>query len=108
MIQNPLLASPERPFPSKVAVVGAGTIGPDIGYYLLSNITGLELVLVDVVEDSLNSARERIESHVKKGLARDKLTDRQAHAVMNGLVTTLDYEALAGCDWVIEAATEDL
>jgi len=32
--RNPLLQAPERPMPARVAVIGAGTIGPDIGYYL--------------------------------------------------------------------------
>ncbi|MCP3991854.1 MAG: 3-hydroxyacyl-CoA dehydrogenase/enoyl-CoA hydratase family protein [Actinomycetia bacterium] len=108
MMENPLLVVPERPLPRKVGVVGAGTIGPDIGYYLLSSIADLGLVLVDVAEESLDAATKRIESHVQKGLARDKLTVQQADTVMSGLEATLDYEALADCDWVIEAATEDL
>ena len=28
---NPLLATPTRPLPRAVAIIGAGTIGPDIG-----------------------------------------------------------------------------
>ena len=31
---NPLLVRPVRPLPEAVAVIGAGTIGPDIAYYL--------------------------------------------------------------------------
>ncbi|MFV2039942.1 MAG: 3-hydroxyacyl-CoA dehydrogenase family protein, partial [Acidimicrobiales bacterium] len=108
MRQNPLLVTPTRPLPSRVAVVGAGTIGPDIGYYLLSNIADLGLILVDVAQDALDAATGRIEAHVNKGLARDKLTPQQAEAVLSGLVTTLDYGAIADCDWVLEAATEDL
>jgi enoyl-CoA hydratase/3-hydroxyacyl-CoA dehydrogenase len=45
---NPLLATPDRPLPRAVAVIGAGTIGPDIGYYLKSALPGLKLYLVDV------------------------------------------------------------
>jgi enoyl-CoA hydratase/3-hydroxyacyl-CoA dehydrogenase len=33
---NPLLQTPARPLPKHVAIIGAGTIGPDIGYYLKS------------------------------------------------------------------------
>ena len=105
---NPLLAKPTLAIPERVAVVGAGTIGPDIGYYLKSSLPDLDLVLVDVVQERLDDAMEHIEAHVRKGLARKKLTDDQADAVMGNLVTTLDYEAMADCEWVIEAATEDL
>ena len=31
---NPLLIEPARPMPDEIADIGAGTIGPDIGYYL--------------------------------------------------------------------------
>ncbi len=106
--QNPLLATPGRPLPKSVAIVGAGTIGPDIGYYLKSNIADLELILVDVARESLDGAMRRIAGHVDKGLARNKLTEEQASAVMARLVPTLDYAAIADCDWVIEAATENL
>jgi len=106
--QNPLLRTPTRPPPKSIAIIGAGTIGPDIGYYLKSNIDGLELVLVDVAQESLDGAMLRIADYVEKGLARKKLTEDQAASVMQNLVPTLDYEAIADCDWVIEAATESL
>jgi len=105
---NPLLTTPPRPLPKSIAIVGAGTIGPDIGYYLKSNIVDLELILVDVDRAALDGAMRRISAHVDKGLARNKLTGDQAAGVMGGLVPTLDYEAIVDCDWVIEAATEDL
>ena len=47
---NPLLAAPARPLPRAVAIIGAGTIGPDIGYYLKSSLPGLKLYLVDVAQ----------------------------------------------------------
>ena len=107
-LNNPLVSSPSRPWPKSVAIVGAGTIGPDIGYYLKSAIPGLELVLVDIDQKPLDSAMARIEGYVGKGLKRKKLTEDQAAAVRQNLVPTLDYERMADCDWVIEAATENL
>jgi enoyl-CoA hydratase/3-hydroxyacyl-CoA dehydrogenase len=106
--ENPLLTTPARPLPNSVAIIGAGTIGPDIGYYLKSNINALELVLVDVAEESLDRAMQRLAGYVNKGLARNKLTEDQAAGVMRKLVPTMDYDAIAECDWVIEAATENL
>ena len=43
--RNPLLQAPVRPLPSRVAVIGAGTNGPDIGYYLKSAVDDLTLQL---------------------------------------------------------------
>ncbi len=107
-IQDPLLLAPSRPLPRKVGIIGAGTIGPDIGYYLKSALPELTLVLVDIAPEALERAVERIESYVAKGLKRRKLSPAQAEAVQRNLVATTDYSELAGCDWVLEAATENL
>ena len=107
-LHNPLARTPSRPLPKSVAIVGAGTIGPDIGYYLKSALPGLELVLVDVAPEPLDRAMARIDKYVEKGLAKKKLREEQAAAVRAGWVPTLDYGRIAGCDWVIEAATENL
>jgi enoyl-CoA hydratase/3-hydroxyacyl-CoA dehydrogenase len=65
--RNPLLFTPARPVPRRLAVVGAGTIGPDIGYYFKSAWPALELVLVDVAAPALERARVRIAEYVDKG-----------------------------------------
>ena len=106
--ENPLLSPVRRSLPLQVGIVGAGTIGPDIGYYLKRAIPDLTLYLVDVVPEALDRAVDRIEGYVTKGLARRKLTEAQAAQVRRNLVPTLDYGALADCDWVVEAATERL
>lgn len=106
--QNPLLAPRAPGLPAKIAIIGAGTIGPDIGYYLKSSIPGLQLVLVDVAEAPLQKARARFEEYAAKGLKKGKLTEAQAAGVTQNLITSVDDQAIAGCDWVLEAATENL
>lgn len=105
---NPMLIQTAQPMPGWVGVVGAGTIGPDIGYYLKSQIPGLHLVLVDVRQEALDTAIERINGYVEKGLRNGKLSKEQAQDVRMNILPSLDYEALAYCDWVMEAATENL
>ncbi len=107
-MQNPLLLSPKRSLPKSIAIIGAGTIGPDIGYYLKSAVPGLELILVDISQDALDRAKKRIDGYVEKGLAKRKLSEAQAKGVREKLVFTTDYEALKDCDWVLEAATENI
>ncbi|MDP6955927.1 MAG: 3-hydroxyacyl-CoA dehydrogenase NAD-binding domain-containing protein, partial [Planctomycetota bacterium] len=107
-LSNPLLVPPNHPLPAAVGIVGAGTIGPDIGYYLKSAIPGLKLVLVDINEEALAAAVKRLAAYVEKGLAKRKITPVQAEDIQQNLTTTTDYGDLAECDWVIEAATENL
>ena len=57
--KNPLICQPERPLPREVAIVGAGTIGPDIGYYFKSALPEIKLYLVDVVEKPLENAKKK-------------------------------------------------
>jgi enoyl-CoA hydratase / 3-hydroxyacyl-CoA dehydrogenase len=106
--ENPALLSSQRAMPTSIAIIGAGTIGPDIGYYLKSALPDLELVLIDINEAALEKARERIENYVEKGLARKKLSPGIADRVRGNIVTSTDYQSLAHCDWVLEAATENL
>jgi enoyl-CoA hydratase/3-hydroxyacyl-CoA dehydrogenase len=106
--RNPLLQAPLRPMPSRVAIIGAGTIGPDIGYYLKSALPSLELVLVDVAQAALDRALARFAEYAAKARARDKMTEAEAGAVTKSVRGTTDYDAIRDCDWVLEAATEDL
>ncbi|NNL99723.1 MAG: 3-hydroxyacyl-CoA dehydrogenase/enoyl-CoA hydratase family protein, partial [Gammaproteobacteria bacterium] len=106
--ENPLLLTTTRPAPKAVGIIGAGTIGPDIGYYLKSALPGLKLVLIDIDSDALNRAAARINAYADKGEKRGKLSAAQAAAVRKNIVTSTDYAALSGCDWVIEAATENV
>jgi len=70
---NPLLFKPDRPLPKKVALIGAGTIGPDIGYYLKSALVDMELVLIDVVAEPLKNAEKRYQGYVDKAIKKKKL-----------------------------------
>ncbi|MDP6539277.1 MAG: 3-hydroxyacyl-CoA dehydrogenase NAD-binding domain-containing protein [Planctomycetota bacterium] len=106
--QNPLLVPPAGTPPRKIAVVGAGTIGPDIGYYLVSALAELELLLVDIDGGQLERAGARIVANAAKGVARGKLSAEAAESIEGRVRTSTDYSAMADCDWVIEAATEDL
>lgn len=108
ILENPLIQVPDRAMPDHVAIVGAGTIGPDIGYYLKSQLPSLRLTLVDVSEDAVANALQRISAYADKGLKRGKLTPSQASAAVENIVATCNYDALTEADWVIEAATENL
>ncbi len=105
---NPFLIETNRPLPEEMAVIGAGTIGPDIAYYLKSGLPDRKLFLVDVAEEPLKNAEKRFESYAQKGVARKKMNEEQARAVLENITYTTNYEEIRNCDLVIEAATENL
>jgi enoyl-CoA hydratase/3-hydroxyacyl-CoA dehydrogenase len=105
---NPLLHKPSRGLPKRVVIIGAGTIGPDIGYYLKSAIPDLKLHLVDIAQAPLDRALERFKSYAAKGVERGRLSESQAREVTQGVHASLDYAVARDADWVIEAATEGI
>jgi enoyl-CoA hydratase/3-hydroxyacyl-CoA dehydrogenase len=105
---NPLLIEPSRSLPDEIAVIGAGTIGPDIGYYLKSAMPNCKLYLVDVVEKPLELAEQRIAGYTNKAIDKKKMKPEKAAAVRKNIVYTTDYEQIKNCQLVIEAATESI
>jgi enoyl-CoA hydratase/3-hydroxyacyl-CoA dehydrogenase len=107
-LQNPLLRKSSRPLPRCVVVVGAGTIGPDIGYYLKSALPDLKLYLLDISQDALDRAMQRFTEYTEKAVARRKMSAGEAEQVRANVFATTDYTVAREADWAIEAATEDL
>ena len=105
---NPLLIEPSRSLPDEIAVIGAGTIGPDIGYYLKSAMPDSKLYLVDVVEKPLELAQQRIAAYTDKAIDKKMMTPEKAAAVLKNIVYTTDYQQINNCQLVIEAATESI
>ena len=105
---NPLFFEPSRPLPKAVAIIGAGTIGPDIGYYLKSALPEMTLYLVDISKKALGNAEVRLNAYAEKGVKRKKMSAEKAKRVVQNIVYTDNYQEIKDCDLVIEAATEDL
>jgi len=105
---NPLLIKPTRPLPEEIAIVGAGTIGPDIGYYLKNALPKSKLYFIDVAEQPLKNAEMRLAGYAKKAVDKKKMTEDKARAVLKNIIYTMDYDQIKNCDLVIEAATENI
>jgi enoyl-CoA hydratase/3-hydroxyacyl-CoA dehydrogenase len=94
-----------------VGVIGSGAIGPDLAYGFLSALArepGSKVYLVDIRAEALAAGAARIEGYLGKGVARGKISPSAARAMMQALVRTQRLEDLADCDYVLEAASEDL
>ncbi len=94
-----------------VGVIGSGSIGPDLAYGFVSALASepnSRVLLHDIKPEALEAGLARIQGYVKKGVARGKLSPKLAAAIGEKLTTTLEMSDLAQCDYVLEAATEDL
>ena len=94
-----------------IGVIGSGSIGPDLAYGFISALAragGGKVYLVDIRKEALAAGVDRIRGYVGKALARGKLAPKAAAAIEEGLRPTLEMKDLADCDYVLEAATEDL
>ncbi len=94
-----------------VGVIGSGSIGPDLAYGFasaLSSVPGSKVFLLDIKKEALDAGMARIRGYVKKGLSRGKVSPKAARAIDKLLVPTLAMADLAECEYVLEAATEEL
>jgi len=94
-----------------VGVIGSGAIGPDLAYGFVSALAGdpeSRVYLHDIQQEALDAGVKRIKGYVVKGVSRGKLSPKVATAIEQLLVPTLELQDLADCDYVLEAATEDL
>ncbi len=93
-----------------VGVIGSGSIGPDLAYGFLTAVarSGGTVLLHDIRKEALDAGVARIEKYMEKALARGKLSQRDAEAMRQRLVPTLEVEQLSRCSYVLEAATEHL
>ncbi len=94
-----------------VGVIGSGSIGPDLAYGFVSalaRVKGAKVYLHDIKQEALDAGMKRINGYVQKGLSRGKLSPKAAAGVEAALIPTLDLKDFADCDYVLEAASEDL
>jgi enoyl-CoA hydratase/3-hydroxyacyl-CoA dehydrogenase len=95
----------------KVGVIGSGSIGPDLAYGFVSAIArepGAKVYLLDIKQEALDAGVARIRGYAQKGLSRGKLSPKVAKAIDAALTPTMQMSDLAECDYVLEAASEDL
>jgi len=86
----------------KVGVIGAGTMGSGI-----AQTEGYEVVLCDINGAFAEKGKEKIAKGLQKKVARGKLSEEEAEAII-GKITTGLRDKCADCDLIVEAAFEDM
>ncbi|MEQ9497804.1 MAG: 3-hydroxyacyl-CoA dehydrogenase/enoyl-CoA hydratase family protein [Deltaproteobacteria bacterium] len=95
----------------QVGVIGSGSIGPDLAYGFVSAIArrpGAKVFLVDIRQEALDQGLARIDKYLAKARDKGKLNEKAEAAVRAALVPTLSLADLKDCEYVLEAASEDL
>src|SRR5437899_2849044 len=90
----------------KVGVLGCGLMGH--GITQVAAEVGYQLVVREVDQRTLDKGIARIEKQLARAVEKGKATQDDADAARGRIDGTTDYGALAGCDLVLEAITEDL
>ncbi|MGH7607127.1 MAG: 3-hydroxybutyryl-CoA dehydrogenase [Gemmatimonadales bacterium] len=90
---------------SRVAVVGAGTMGNGIAHVFAQH--GWETALVDVSPDALGRGLAAIEKNTERQVQKGVLTAEQRRALLQRITTHGSLDVARGAELVVEAATEN-
>ncbi|BAT59929.1 fatty acid oxidation complex subunit alpha [Variibacter gotjawalensis] len=90
---------------AKVGIIGAGLMGAGIAYS--SAAGGLDVVLIDRDQASADKGKAYTDKIVSGQIAKGRASEAQKAALLGKITATPDYDALKGCDLVIEAVFED-
>jgi 3-hydroxybutyryl-CoA dehydrogenase len=90
----------------QVGVIGLGTMG--VGILEVIARYGYRVTGIDVSEDRLAFAKERIHESMNRGLSKGKLTESDVAEINNRITFSTKMTDVEACELVIEAVTEDL
>ena len=88
----------------KIGIVGAGTMGNGIAHVFARS--GYSVVLCDIDQRFLDRALETIGKNLEREVVKNKITIADKTAALGRIHPVTDRGQLAGCDFLIEAATE--
>lgn len=89
----------------RVGVVGCGLMGSGIAE--VTARAGARVCVLEQSDEALARGRERIERSLTRAVASEKMGDDEASRARERLSFTTDFSALADCQLVIEAVSEN-
>jgi 3-hydroxyacyl-CoA dehydrogenase/enoyl-CoA hydratase/3-hydroxybutyryl-CoA epimerase len=89
----------------KLGILGAGMMGGGIAY--VSARAGIEVVLLDTTQEAAERGKAYSAGLLDKALKKGRTTPEKRAALLARITPTTAFDALAGCDLVIEAVFED-
>ena len=92
---------------TKVGVVGAGLMASQFALLFLRRLE-VPVVITDISQERIDKGIAYITEELDKLVAKGRLSTDDRNRYVGNLSGSLDYEAFADCDWVIEAVFEEL
>jgi 3-hydroxybutyryl-CoA dehydrogenase len=89
-----------------VGIVGAGIMGS--GLTQVCAQSGYNTVVLEVNKDVLDKGLKSIDSQLSRLTSKGKITQQDKDAIMSHIKGTTNIADFSGCDFVIEAVTEDM
>jgi 3-hydroxybutyryl-CoA dehydrogenase len=90
----------------KVGVVGAGTMGNGIAQVFA--VAGYDVIMRDIKDEFVARGLATIRKSLERMASRAKITPEAKDAALGRIQTSIDLNALADCDLVIEAILEEV
>jgi 3-hydroxybutyryl-CoA dehydrogenase len=88
-----------------IGVIGSGQMGTGIAE--VAALAEFDVRLLDISQERLDQALDRIEGHLRRRVDKGTLTDAERQAALARIQTSTDYEGFRDCQLVVEAASED-
>ncbi|HEX7913680.1 MAG TPA: 3-hydroxybutyryl-CoA dehydrogenase [Paraburkholderia sp.] len=89
-----------------IGIIGAGQMGSGIA--LVCAIAGLDVIVTDLDEHAVNRSIESIAANLGRMVSKGKTTSAEAESALERIKGSTLLTELAECDFVIEAATENV
>ncbi|WP_412971940.1 fatty acid oxidation complex subunit alpha FadB [Glaciecola sp. MF2-115] len=87
------------------AVLGAGIMGGGIAYQ--GAVKGIKTIMKDINQGALDLGLKTAAGILEKGMQRGKVDAKKMASTLNNIVPTLDQNAIADADLIIEAVVEN-
>ena len=104
--KNPYQGKVEIKKIDTLAMVGAGFMGAGIAE--VSALDGINVMLKDIKEETLASAKKTISDDILKKVSRKTMTQQEADTILNRVTTQLDFTGFDKADIVVEAVFEEI
>jgi 3-hydroxybutyryl-CoA dehydrogenase len=88
-----------------LGVIGAGQMGNGIAQ--VAAMSGLQVIMSDIKEEFVQGGLQNITKLLSRNVEKGRMSGEDKDATLGRVKTTVDLAKLSGCDFAIEAATEN-
>ena len=90
---------------NRIGIIGAGQMGTGIAHVMA--LANYDVILNDVLPENLISAKNKIAQNLDRQIAAKKISGDEASQALSHVKTSIDLEAVANTDLIIEAVNEE-